>query len=183
MRNVVLGLGISLDGYIARKNGSVDWLSMDWDYDWMAFFGTIDTVLMGRRSWEKMLEMSPAGGANPYKGMRTCVFSRTMTDAGADGVELVSGDLEGFVRELRSREGKNIWLSGGGELARSFLQADLVDEVCLGVTPVLLGSGIPLFPEFNREIRLRLRKNNTCFNKLKDNAMIELVYEVIREDG
>ena len=183
MRKVVLGLGISLDGYIARKNGSVDWLSTDWEYDWNAFFGTIDTVLMGRRSWEKMLEMSPSGGANPYKGMRTYVFSRTMMETGVDGVELERGEVEVFLRSIRSEEGKNIWLSGGGELARSFLQADLIDELHLGVTPILLGSGIPLFPEFNREIPLRLKKNNSCFNKSKDNAMIELVYEVVRQGG
>ncbi len=58
MRKVVLGLGISLDGYIARKNGAVDWLSMDWDYDWTAFFKTIDVVLMGRKSWEVALGMN-----------------------------------------------------------------------------------------------------------------------------
>ncbi len=58
MRKVILGLGISLDGYIARKNGAVDWLSMDWDYDWMAFFKLIDTVLMGRKFWDVALGMT-----------------------------------------------------------------------------------------------------------------------------
>lgn len=180
MRKVVLGLGISLDGYIARKNGSVDWLSTDWDYDWNAFMGSIDVVAMGRRTWEKMLEMSPTAGLNPYKGMETYVFSRRLEDPGAEGVRVVKGDVGSFVERLRARNGKNIWLSGGGELAKDFLEADLIDELCLGVTPILLGSGIPLFAEFNREIPLRLTKNNTCHNKARDNAMLELMYEVIR---
>ncbi|HUF05453.1 MAG TPA: dihydrofolate reductase family protein [Aridibacter sp.] len=180
MRKVVLGLGISLDGYIARKNGAVDWLSMDWDYDWMAFFKTIDSVVMGRRSWDKYLEMSPEQGKNPYSGMDTYVFSRTLKESGVEGVEIVEGNIEEFVRELKEREGKKIWLSGGGKLAAEFLEKDLVDELYLGVTPILLGSGIPLFPEFNREIPLKLVKNNTCYNKAKDNAMLELIYEVVR---
>ncbi|REJ75642.1 MAG: dihydrofolate reductase [Acidobacteria bacterium] len=181
MRKVVLGLGISLDGYIARKNGAVDWLSVDWDYDWMAFFNTIDTVIMGRRSWDKYLEMTPDVGKNPYEGMKTFVFSKKIRESGVDGVEMVDENPEALVRQLKSEKGKKIWLSGGGELASAFLEADLVDELYLGVTPILIGSGIPLFPEFNREIPLKLVENNSCYNKEKTNAMLELTYEVVRD--
>ena len=180
MRNVVLGLGISLDGYIAREDGSVDWLSTDWDYDWGAFMGTIDTVLMGRGSWLKMLEMTGGLKQNPYKGLRTCVFSRTLEAIEADGVELVGSPIAPFVRELKRTEGKKIWLSGGGCLAASFLEEDLVDELHLGVTPVLLGSGIRLFQSFGRQLDLRLKANNTCYNRSKNNAMVELAYDVVR---
>jgi dihydrofolate reductase len=185
MRKVVLGLGISLDGYIARKNGAIDWLSMDWDYDWSAFFKTIDVVLMGRKSWDKALEMSPkpepgAKAANPYAGMEAYVFSRTLQETGAEGVEVVSGNLKEFVANLKAKEGKNIWLSGGGELAKSFLDEDLVDEIYLGITPILLGSGLPLFPELIREVPLRFVSSNVCRHKKEDNAMLELVYEVKR---
>lgn len=181
MRKVVLGLGVSLDQYIARKNGAVDWLSMDWDYDWMAFFTTIDAVLMGRKSWEKALEMSGGKKANPYQGMATYVFSKTLKESGVESVEVISDDLPGFVKKLRAEpEGKDIWLSGGGELAKSFLDEDLVDEIHLGITPLLLGSGRPLFPELKREIPLRLISCRTCRHKKEDNAMIELKYEVIR---
>lgn len=180
MRKVVLGLGISLDGYIARANGAVDWLSTDWDYDWMAFFKTIDSVVMGRRSWDKYLELSPGEDKNPYAGMDTYVFSTTLEESGVEGVEIVDGDIEEFINDLKNREGKKIWLSGGGELAAAFLERDLVDELYLGVTPILLGSGIPLFPEFNREIPLKLVESNTCYDKAKDNAMLELKYEVLR---
>ena len=189
MRKVVLGLGISLDGYIARKNGAVDWLSMDWDYDWTAFFKTIDMVLMGRKTWDVALGMSPkpkskskskAKASNPYGAMETYVFSKTLKDSGVEGVEIISGNLKKFITNLKAKDGKNIWLSGGGELAKSFLDAGLVDEIYLGVTPLLLGSGLPLFPELIREVPLRFVSCNVCRHKKEDNAMLELVYEVKR---
>jgi dihydrofolate reductase len=187
MRKVVLGLGISLDGYIARKNGAVDWLSMDWDYDWTAFFKTIDVVLMGRKTWDVALGMSPQTkskskkkASNPYGAMETYVFSNTLNESGVEGVEIVSGNLKEFVANLKAKDGKNIWLSGGGELAKSFLDEDLVDEIYLGVTPLLLGAGLPLFPELIREVPLRFVSCNVCKHKKEDNAMLELVYEVKR---
>lgn len=181
MRKVVLGLGVSFDQYIARKDGAVDWLSMDWDYNWTKFFKTIDAVLIGRKSWEQALEMGEGKKKNPYEGMETFVFSKTLKTSGVAGVEIVSGDLKEFVGKLKAAEGKNIWLAGGGELAKSFLNADLVDEISLGATPVLLGTGRPLFPELVREIPLRFIECNICRHKTEDNAMLELLYEVRRD--
>lgn len=185
MRKVVLGLGISLDGYIARKNGAVDWLAMDWDYDWTAFFKTIDVVLMGRKSWAVALAMNPkkkskTKAKNPYGAMETYVFSHSLNESGVDGVEVISGNLTEFVENLKAKEGKNIWLSGGGELAKSFLDAGLVDEISLGVTPILLGSGVPLFPELVREVPLKFVSVNVCKHLKEDNAMLELTYEIKR---
>lgn len=183
MRKVVLGLGISLDGYIARKNGAVDWLSMDWDYDWTAFFKTIDVVLMGRKSWDAALKMQPKNNseaANPYAGMETYVFSNRLKESGVEEVEIVSGNLKDFIENLKAKDGKNIWLSGGGELAKSFLDAGLVDEIYLGVTPLLLGAGLPLFPELIKEVPLRFVSVNVCRHKKEDNAMLELIYEIKR---
>lgn len=181
MRKVVLGLGISLDGYIARKNGAVDWLSMDWEYDWTVFFKTIDAVLMGRKSWDKALDMSPKKKSNPYAKMETYVFSNTLKESGFEGVEIVSGNLKEFIENLKRKNGKNIWLSGGGKLAKSFLDENLIDEIYLGITPLLLGSGIPLFPELIREIPLRFISCKTYRHKKEDNAMVELLYEVKNE--
>jgi len=180
MRKIILGLGISLDGYIARKNGAVDWLSMDWDYDWTAFFKTIDAVLMGRKSWDVALAMTPPEkrNANPYGTMETYVFSNMLETSGVEGVEIVSGDLKNFVETLKAKDGKNIWLSGGGDLAKSFLNENLVDEIHLGITPHLLGSGLPLFLELEREIPLRLISCKTYKHKKEENAMVELFYEV-----
>lgn len=180
MRKVVLGLGISLDGYIARKNGSVDWLSVDWDYDWQAFMNTIDTVLMGRRSWEKLVELAGGDGENPYKGLATYVFSSTIGTIDTAGVTALDTDVAEFIADLRKSGGKDIWLTGGGDLAASFFDADLVDELRLGISPILLGSGISLFEGLKRDVPLRLKSSNTCFNKSGDNAMVELVYEVVR---
>ncbi len=188
MRKVILGLGISLDGYIARKNGAVDWLSMDYDYDFAAFFKIIDAVLMGRKSWEAALGVmskskSKSKISNPYAGMETYVFSKTLKVSGVEGVEIVSGNLKEFTENLKRKDGKHIWLSGGGELAKSFLDENLVDEIQLGVTPHLLGVGIPLFPELAREIPLRLVSSRTCKHKKEDNAMLELIYEVKKQNS
>lgn len=182
MRKVVLSLGVSLDHYIARKDGAVDWLSMDWDYDWMAFFNTIDAVLMGRKTWEIAVGMNPkkkSKASNPYAGMETYVFSNTLETSGVEGVEIISDkNLKEFIENLKAKDGKNIWLSGGGELAKSFFNEGLVDEIHLAVTPILLGSGLPLFHELEREVPLRLVSCKTCKHKKEDNAMIELIYEV-----
>ncbi|MCA1622942.1 MAG: dihydrofolate reductase family protein [Acidobacteria bacterium] len=186
MRKVILGLGISLDGYIARKNNAVDWLSMDWEYDWTAFFKTIDVVLMGRKSWEVALGMNPKKKSklkpsNPYAGMETYVFSKTLKESGVEGVEIVSSNLKEFVENLKAKDGKHIWLSGGGELAKSFLDENLVDEIYLGITPLLLGSGLPLFPELIREVPLRFVSSKTYEHKKEDNRMVELLYEVKKD--
>lgn len=180
MRKIILGLGISLDGYIARKNGAVDWLSMDWDYDWTAFFKTVDAVLMGRKSWDVALEMTPPDkrNVNPYGAMAAYVFSNTLKTTGVEGVEIVSGDLKRFVEDLKAKDGKHIWLSGGGDLAKSFLNENLVDEIHLGITPHLLGAGLPLFLELEREIPLRLISCKTYPHKKEENGLVELFYEV-----
>jgi len=179
-RKVILALGVSLDQYIARKDGGVDWLSMDWEYDWMKFFRTIDVVLMGRKSWDKAIEMSGGKKANPYPGTETYVFSNTLKESGAKDVEIISGNPTEFISGLKKKDGKDIWLSGGGELAKSFLDENLVDEISIGITPHVLGSGLPLFLELKREIPLRLISCETHKHKKEDNAMVELKYEVKR---
>src|ERR1700736_5167809 len=144
MRNVVLGLGVSLDGYIARPDGAVDFLFMPKDYSMAPFFATVDTAIMGRKTLDAGLKMS--GGSLPRFNMLMYVFSKSKPPGERDGVIFVTEPPATFLRKLRKRPGKDIWLMGGGELARAFLKADLVDRLYLGVVPVLLGKGIPLFP-------------------------------------
>lgn len=144
MRNVVLGLGISLDGYIARPNGAVDFVVMPRDYSMASFFATIDTAIMGRKTFDVARQMVRGSFAVP--SMANYVFSRSQPPGERDGVIFVNESPATLIRQLRKRPGKNIWLMGGGELAREFLRADLVDELYLGIVPVLLGAGIPLFP-------------------------------------
>jgi dihydrofolate reductase len=172
MRNIILGLGISLDGYIARRNGAVDFLFMPKDYSMAPFFATIDTAIMGRKT------LDAAGGSYPESSLAAYVFSHSKPPGERNGVTFVDQSPATFVRELRKRPGKHIWLMGGGELARDFLQADLVDELYLGVVPVLLGEGIPLFPGGFPQRDFALVENKT-YSK----GMIALKYKRVRLKG
>ncbi len=155
MRKVILGLGISLDGYIARPNGAVDFLFMPRDYSMAPFFATVDTAIMGRKT------LDAAGGSFNDPAMIGYVFSRTHPPGQHSGVTFTDQSPATLISQLRKRPGKNIWLMGGGELARAFLKADLVDELYLGIVPVLLGEGIPLFPSGFPQRDFSLIENKT----------------------
>jgi dihydrofolate reductase len=172
MRNVVLGLGISLDGYIARPDGAVDFLFMPKDYSMKPFFETIDTLIMGRKTLDDAVRMS----GKPYKAeMPTYVFSRTKAPGLYDGLEYVDQPPATLVERLRKLPGKDIWMMGGGELAREFLRADLIDGIYLGIVPTLLGEGIPLFPAGFPQREFALIENKT-YSK----GLIALRYERVR---
>jgi dihydrofolate reductase len=159
MRSVVLGLGISLDGYIARPDGSVDFLFMPKDYSMAPFFKTIDVMIMGRITYEHGLKMR--GGGSFGGGMKTYVMSTTLPPGEQNGATVTRKSPAELVRQIRKSPGKNIWLMGGGILARDFLKADLVDELYLGVVPTLIGEGLPLFPPGFPERTFELIENKT----------------------
>lgn len=152
MRRVRYSVAISLDGYIADPNGGFDWIIMDPAIDFEAFFGGIDTVLMGRLTYELSLRQGRGG----MPGMRTYVFSSTLDAADHPNVTIVAHDAAGTVQRLRAQDGKDIWLMGGGELFRSLLEARAVDTVEVGVIPILLGRGIPFLPATERSAKLEL---------------------------
>ena len=143
MRRVALGLGISIDGYIARPDGAVDFLFMPKDYSMGPFMRSVDTAVLGRKTMDAALKM---GGSFSTFPMTYYVFSRSQPPGTRDGVIFTDELPSVLIERLRNQPGKNIWLMGGGELAREFLIADLVDDLEIGVVPVLLGAGIPLFP-------------------------------------
>jgi len=147
-RKVILGFGLSLDGYIARRNGDLDFLVIDKEGEsaMADFFSKIDTTIMGRKTAAAWTKMRKSGEIPDTPGMTTYVVSRRWKPGQREHFEVVNGSLKNFVRKLKRRPGKDIYLGGGGELARSFLQEDLVDELFLGLGPVLLGGGIPGFP-------------------------------------
>jgi dihydrofolate reductase len=147
-RKVILGYGISIDGYIARRNGAIDFLVIDKEGEalMMDFFSKIDTTIMGRKTAAAWTKMRESGEIPDTPGMTTYVVSRRWKPGKRNYFEVVNGSLKNFVRKLKRRPGKDIYLGGGGELARSFLQDDLVDELFIGLGPVLLGDGIPGFP-------------------------------------
>src|SRR3989441_6843379 len=166
MRKVTLGLANSLDNYIARKDGGFDWLHWSNEVAEISakFMKTVDAILIGRKTFEVML----ASGQTSYPGAKNYVYSRSKKKREAlkkrlgakkrpdRNVEIVAEDSAKFVRELKRRKGKGIVVFGGGELAKSLFDADLIDEVVLNIHPVLLGSGIPLFHEMKRQINLEL---------------------------
>jgi dihydrofolate reductase len=161
MRKVTFRVANSLDNYIARKDGSFDWIlhSDDANASLAAFWKTIDTVLWGRKTYDIVKGRMPA-----YKGVKNYVFSRTMKERADKGVKIINGDVVEFVRNLRNQEGKDIFVMGGGELAKSLFEADLIDEVSMNIHPVLLGSGVPLFHEMKGQMNLELLECKTFGN-------------------
>ena len=157
MRKVTFGGAPSLDGYFARKDDAVDWLmwSKEAGAIMQAYWKTIDTIVMGRKTYEAALKMS-GGKEKLYSGMQTYVFSRTLKSRKQGPFEIVSSDAVKFLRRLKKADGRDICVMGGGNLARSLFEADLIDEVGFNIHPILLGSGIPLFLEMKRQVNLEL---------------------------
>jgi len=147
-RKVILGFGISLDGYIARRDGAMDYLVIDKEGEALMaeFFSKIDTTIMGRKTAAAMIKMRKSGEVPDMPGMTNYVISRRWKPGKRERFEVVSGSLTAFVKKLKRRPGKDIYLGGGGELCRSFLLEDLVDELFIGISPVLIGDGIRSFP-------------------------------------
>ena len=172
MRDVIFGGGNSLDNYLARPDHDVDWLM--WGEEAAAvtagIWKTLDTVLMGRKTYEAAARM---GQANGYPGVRNYVFSRTIEAPAGSEVVVVREDAAGFVRDLKAQEGANICLMGGGELARSLFEADLIDVIGFNIHPVLLGAGIPLFHPMSRQIDLELED---C--RAFENGCVYVLYRV-----
>jgi dihydrofolate reductase len=156
MRSVIYGAACSLDGFIAGPNGEIDWLHFSQDVrDIMSEFWTrIDTVIMGRKTWD--VAATQSGGTSPYAGVASYVFSRTLIADPHPDVRLVREDAGRFVRSLKRKRGKDICVMGGGDFARSLLEADVIDAIGLNVHPVLLGSGVPLFLDAGRRVALTL---------------------------
>lgn len=170
MRKIVYGVAISLDGYIARSDGSVDFLFMPADYSMAAFFKRIDTAVMGRKTYEMGLKLG--GGSISSPGMKCYVFSRTLETGNRNGVTIVRDSPTEFVATVRKKKGKDVWLMGGGVFARELLREHLVDELYLGVVPVLIGEGIPAFPATFPQGDFKLVENKTY-----SRGMIALHYQ------
>ncbi|MBX2842702.1 MAG: dihydrofolate reductase family protein [Flammeovirgaceae bacterium] len=172
MKPIILYIATSLDGYIARKDGGVDWLpegEKGMDYGYYAFYDSIDTVLMGNKTYQQLLGF---GVAYPYKGKEGFVFTRNKDFTNDENVSYIQEDVVEFTRKLRQGDGKGIWLIGGGEIIKIFLEEGLVDELIVFEMPILLGNGIPLFPESEKEIKLELVNSETY-----PDGVVELRYK------
>lgn len=151
MRKVILNLAVSLDGYIEGPNGEYDWCFTDQDYGMSDFFGSVDAIFLGRKSYELLI----SADEHAFPGLKKYVFSDTLPPVQHDDIEMVpKADFETTVKELVSREGGNIWLFGGAGLISSFLNAGLISDYILSVHPVILGGGKPLFQQLNQRTEL-----------------------------
>jgi dihydrofolate reductase len=175
-------MAASLDGFIARKDGSVDWLETSDDFaggDSMdagaveAFLSTIDCYVMGSRTYETALGFEAKGLGWSYGDKPTFVLTRRELPRTRDTVEFYSGDLAQLVnRRLRPRF-RSIWFVGGGVVCAECLRLGLADEIYYSILPILIGAGIPFFERLDREIALHLAEV-----KAYKSGMVELRYEV-----
>ena len=176
-RKVIVHIAASADGYIARPDDDLEWLTSRpapaGFYGMNAFMKTIDTLLLGRKTYEASLRL---GGKFDAK-TKTIVFSRHAPPADMPpGVEFESGDVAAVVQRLRERQGKDIWLMGGGELIASFLDAQAIDEFVVSVIPVFIGDGIPLIARRPRHVPLELQSVERF-----DDGLVQLHYRLLHD--
>lgn len=170
MRKIILGLAVSLDSFIEGPNGEYDWCFTDQDYGLSTFFKRVDTVFVGRKTYEMSLGME--GGGAGFPKFKEYIFSTTL-DKVKDGATLINGDIKTQVQEIKKEKGKDIWLFGGAGLTTSLLNLGLVDELSLAVHPILLGGGKPLFNNIKDRIKLTLVDTKTF-----STGLVSLTYNV-----
>lgn len=171
MRKLILGLAVSLDGFIEGPNGEYDWCFTDQDYGMADFFTRVDAMFIGRKSYEQLKAM----GEDAIAGMprlKEYVFSTTMKEVGPDALLIRENAVE-EVKKIKSSMGKDIWLFGGAVLTSSLLEAGLVDELWLSVHPILLGSGKPLFQGIKERVLLDLKDSKTY-----SSGLVSLTYSI-----
>ena len=174
-RKIVVSIAISTDGFIARPDGDVAWLDRPGpkrDYGMGEFFKTIDTILWGRKTYDKGIEMGMKS-SDFGLGTKSYLFSRRPRKRLLPGFEWTSEPVKKFVQRLRAQPGKDIWMMGGGGLIASFLDEGELDEFRLHVIPILIGEGIPLIQPRHRSITLKLLSS-----KAFPDGVVELIYRV-----
>lgn len=184
---VTIHMAASLDGFIARKDGSVDWLetvdefeggeTMDPEFV-EAFLKTIDCYVMGSHTYETALRFEAQGFGWPYGDKPTFVLTSRELPRCRETVEFYSGDLAVFVKERLRPTFGSIWFVGGGVVAAECLRLGLADEVRYSIMPILIGNGISFFESLGRDVPLHLAEV-----KAYKNGMVELRYEVRKDQA
>ena len=173
-REVIVHIAASADGFIAGPNGDMNWLTSrprTGSYGLDTFAKTVDTKLLGRRTYEASLRL----GAKFDSKDRYVVFSHQPRPADAPAsVEFVSGAIGSYMRRLRQQPGKNIWLMGGGDLIASFLDEQAIDQFIVSVVPVFIGDGLPLIARRHRHVPLDLRSVERF-----DDGLVQLHYRIL----
>ncbi|GEK29869.1 MAG: dihydrofolate reductase family protein [Kurthia sp.] len=173
MRKVILYIATSVDGYIAKEDGSISWLEdvemTEADTSYEQFYDSVDTVIMGRTTYDQIttelsLDMYPYEDATSY----------IMTSREADKREnchFVAGSIIELVKKLKAEAGSNIWIIGGNGVIQALVEANLIDEYQITLIPIILGKGIPLFNEMEEPVKLKASSSN-C-----KNGMITTIYK------
>jgi dihydrofolate reductase len=179
-RKIIVLIAISADGFIARPDGDVAWLDRPrpkGDYGYGAFFKSVDTILWGRKTYEKGLEMGMEKGMKASgfgSGTKNYLFSHQPPARLIPGFEFVNEPVKAFAQRLRAQPGKDIWMMGGGGIIASFLDEGEIDEFRISVIPVFIGEGIPLIAPRHRHTPLQLLSS-----KAFPDGVVHLHYRVI----
>ena len=182
MRKIIVYIATSADGFIARKDGSVDWLDrprVKGDYGMGKFYKSIDTILLGRKTCDMALGFQEQGVTQSAfdTRLKNYVFTRTLDKAKAPaGVEFVNEPIRKFSKRLRARKGKDIWMMGGAGIIASFLDEGEIDEFIIHVIPTFIGEGIPLIAPGHRTVPLKLLSSKTF-----SDGVVRLQYAVVSE--
>jgi len=177
MKKIILDLAVTLDGFIEGPNGEIDWCIMDDDMGFDKFLSTIDTIFYGRVSYDAWGNFQPDNQTNAtelelWKAIHSkqkFVFSHQQRQD--EKATFISTDITNQVSEIKNREGKDIWLYGGGGLIKTFMNLGLIDEYRLSVHPVVLGKGKPLFENLHERVGLKLIKVNPFRS-----GVVQLIY-------
>ena len=176
-RPLTLYIAASLDGYIARPDGDISWLSLvespSEDYGYAKFIETVDTIVIGRITYDKVLSF---GVPWPHAGRKCYVLSQTRT-GGDKNVEFFGGDIGDLIAQIRRKPGLGIYCDGGAEVVHELIQRDLIDHYVISVIPVLLGAGIALFKPGRHQHALRLVRNTTY-----PSGLVQTTYERVRSE-
>ncbi len=174
-RKVVLYIAMSLDGYIARKDGDISWLTK---YDntpglaegYSEFIQNIDTLIMGNSTY-KQISLELFVDKWPYDGLKSYIFTSKPEKSDNSDIEFVNTDLPDFVRQLQGQDGKDIWIVGGNSIVNPLIKNNLIDEYYISIIPTILGDGIALFDKDKSFIQLKLER---C---MKYDDIITVIYK------
>lgn len=180
MRNILLDLAVTLDGFIEGPEGEIDWCIMDDDMDFEGFLAGVDTIFYGRVSYDAWGNFQPDTQASPAEqrlwravhSKQKVVFTSQLRQD--DRATFISSDLVGKVAEIKKQDGKDIWLYGGAGLITSFIRHGLIDRYRLSVHPVVLGRGKPLFKDLKERLGLKLIETKTF-----QSGVVQLIYEPV----
>lgn len=178
MRKIILYIATSIDGYIAYSDGELDWLSEypitpESNYGYNEFFDSVDSVIMGGKSFRDILNMDVT---YPYKDKKSYIITRSNNNQTfIENVQFLSENIIETIQSLKKQQGKDIWLVGGGEIISMLLNYNLIDEMIITYIPKILGDGIPLFPKIKNESKWQLLNSQSY-----ENGVITTYYEAVK---